>query len=82
MYKIVLVGCMVENKVNPLLFKIHPKFRLTLINIQDARVKGGKENSMEKIALWKLTKTISNMIESNRDVFDSLVEVEINGNKN
>lgn len=71
-----------ENKINPLLFKIHPKFRLTLINVQDARVKAGKENSQDKIALWKLTKTISNMIESNRDVFDSLVEVEINGNKN
>ena len=82
MFKIVLVGCMMENKINPLLFKIHPKFRLTLINIQDARVKSGKETSMEKIALWKLTKTISNMIESNKDVFDSLVEVEINGNKN
>ena len=71
-----------ENKTNPLLFKIHPKFRLTLIHIQDARVKADKETSMDKIALWKLTKTISNMIESNKDVFDSLVEVEINGNKN
>jgi hypothetical protein len=71
-----------ENKINPLLFKIHPKFRLTLINVQDARVKAGKENTMDKVALWKLTKTISNMIESNKDVFKSLVEVEIDGNKN
>ena len=82
MCKIVLVGRMMENKINPLLFKIHPKFRLTLINVQDARVKAGKENTMDKVALWKLTKTISNMIESNKDVFKSLVEVEIDGNKN
>ena len=82
MCEIVLVGCMMENKINPLLFKIHPKFRLTLINVQDARVKAGKENTMDKVALWKLTKTISNMIESNKYVFKSLVEVEIDGNKN
>jgi len=37
---------------------------------------------MDKVALWKLTKTISNMIDSNKTIFDSLVEVEINGNKN
>ncbi len=71
-----------ENKINPLLFKIHPKFRLTLISIQDARVKAGKENTIDKIALWKLTKTISNMIDCNKTMFDSLVEVEINGDKN
>ncbi len=82
MFEIVLVGCTMESKTNPLLFKIHPKFRLTLINVQDARVKAGKETTMDKVALWKLTKTISNMIDSNKTIFDSLVEVEINGNKN
>lgn len=79
MSKIVLVGCIMEGKINPLQFKVHPKFRLLLITLQDARVKAGMEDSQNKIALWKLTKTISNLIESNEKVFESLVGVEING---
>jgi len=71
-----------ENKVNPLLFKIHPDFRLLLIDIQDTRVKNGKETVKEKVALWKLTKTLTNMIESNKDMFNILTEVEINGTRN
>jgi hypothetical protein len=71
-----------ENKVNPLLFKIHPDFRLLLIDIQDRRVKNGKETVKEKVPLWKLTKTLTNMIESNKDMFNILTEVEINGTRN
>jgi len=68
-----------ENKINPLPFKIHPRFRELLISLQNARVKEGKEDTQGKVALWKLTKTISNLIETNKHIWDSLVGVEING---
>ncbi len=65
------------SKVNPLKFRIHPDFRDLLIKIQDSRIKSGKETTQEKIALWRLTKTISNMINSNKDMLNKLVEVDI-----
>ena len=81
MSKIALVGCGMETKINPSMARSHPEFQLTLKKIQTARVKAGKEDSQSQIALWKLTKTISNLINANKDVFDSLVEVEIDGTK-
>lgn len=69
-----------ENKVSPLQFKVHPDFRLLTIAIQDSRVKVGMEDSQHKIALWKITKTISNLVASNPKILNSLVEVKINGN--
>lgn len=67
-----------ENKHSPLQFKVHPDFRLLAIAIQDARIKAGMEDSQHKIALWKITKTVSNLINSNPKILNSLVEVKIN----
>lgn len=82
MCRIVLAGCTVEGKVNPMQRKVHPDFWELVIRLQDARVKTGKETSQSKVGLWKLTKTISNLINANDKIFQKLVEVPINGNKN
>ena len=69
---------MMESKVNPQRTKNHPEFVILLKLIQNERIKEGKETSQSKIALWKLTKTIANMINSNPEIFKTLVEVKIN----
>lgn len=65
-------------KIKPVPFQVHPKFRKLIFTIQQERVNAGKESIDKKISCWRLTKTISNMIESNEELFKSLVEVEIN----
>ena len=66
-----------SDKINPVPSKIHPEFHNLLISLQTDRISEGKETSQTKISLWKLTKTISNMVNSNPDVYKRLVEVDI-----
>lgn len=62
----------------PVPVKVHLKFKELLENIQNDRIRIGKETSQKKIPLWKLTKTIYNMIETNKGLYESLVRVDIN----
>jgi len=64
-------------KINPVPMKVHPSFKELLFKIQTMRIKKGMEDSKTKISLWRLTKTISNMIESNKEILNSLIEVKI-----
>lgn len=66
-------------KIRPIQTWIHNDFKRLLIDLQTSRIAAGKESSQTKIPLWRLTKTISNLIYSNEKVYNSLVEVEING---
>lgn len=63
---------------SPISTKVHPKFKMLLENLQNDRIRTGKETSQNKIPLWRLTKTIFNMIDTNKELYKSLVEVEIN----
>jgi len=66
-----------EDKARPLQVKNHPDFWKLLKDIQTERVEAGKEDVQSKIALWKLTKTIANLVRSNKEIHNSLVEVDI-----
>lgn len=67
-----------SEKIKPVPFQVHPKFRELIFAIQQERINTGKEKIDKKVACWRLTKTIYNMIESNNELFQSLVEVDIN----
>ena len=67
-----------ENK--KIKFDVHQDFKLLCCEIQNKRIARGMENSQEKVSLWKLTKTITNMIRSNDELIEALVGVKINGN--
>ena len=68
-----------QGKPRPIQGWIHPEFKVLLIKLQTDRIASGNENSQTRVALWRLTKTISNLINSNKQVYDSLVEVKIDG---
>ena len=77
MSRIVIVGCTMEDKVRPLPVKNHPAFWDLLKKLQNDRVDAGKETTQNTIALWKLTKTITNYFLANPNSYQALVEVEI-----
>lgn len=58
---------------------VHQEFKKLLKKVQNERVKRGKETVDGRVSLWRLTKTVSNLVNANKEVFNSLVEVEING---
>lgn len=66
------------NKINPITGKHHPTFRELLVRLQTDRINAGKETIQKKVALWKLEKTIFNLIEANPALYKKLVEVDIN----
>lgn len=55
---------------------VDTKFKDLCFDIQNKRVMSGKETIKNKMPLHKVTRVISNMINSNPKIFDSLVEVE------
>ena len=61
-----------------ILMKVHPDFRDMVAHIQNERIKSGVEDVQNKIPLYKLTKTITNLILSNPKIKDMLVGVKIN----
>lgn len=77
MFKIVLAGYIMESKINPILTRNHPDFVDFLKRLQNDRVNEGKENTQTQIALWKLTKTITNYFSANEKSYKSLVDVDI-----
>ena len=62
--------------VNSTRMDVNIKFKNLCFDIQNKRVMEGKETIQDKMPLHQITKVISNMISSNKKVFDSLVEVE------
>jgi len=58
---------------------VHPKFKELIFKIQNNRINEGKETIRTKVSLPKLTKILSNLIYSNKKVYDGLVEKEIDG---
>lgn len=58
---------------------VHPDFKKLLKKVQNERVRNGKETIDGRVALWRLTKTVSNLVNANGEVFNSLVEVDIDG---
>jgi hypothetical protein len=69
---------MTLDKVRPMCGKqYHPDFHKLLIKLQEVRIKKGTDSVQDKVALWRLTKTIYNMIDSNKELFDILTEVPI-----
>lgn len=63
---------------HPIKRDVHPDFWKLLEEIQLERIKRGKEELKSKIPLWKLTKTITNLIRSNEHILNELIEVKIN----
>ncbi len=61
---------------NPDRMDVDAKFKTLCFNIQNKRIMKGKETIQNKMPLYKITRVITNMINSNPKVFDSLVEVE------
>ena len=64
-------------KIKPVLFKVHPDFIDLIHEIQELRIEKGKETRKEKVSLWRITKAIKNMIDTNTNLKEALVEVEI-----
>lgn len=62
--------------VNPDRMDVDTKFKDLCFNVQNKRIIMGKETIKNKMPLYKITRVISNMINSNPKIFDSLVEVE------
>ncbi len=56
---------------------MHADFHKLLLNLQTERITKGKEDVQNKVALWKLTKTISNFFLANEKFYDALVEADI-----
>ena len=67
------------NKMRPIQTWVHEDFKKLLADLQTDRIVKGMETSQTKVPLWRLAKTISNLIYSNKNVYDSLVEVKIDG---
>ena len=65
------------NEPLPKKIDVHYTFTELLKEIQTKRIAEGKESAQDKVPLWKLTKTITNMVHSNEEIFKSLCEVEI-----
>ena len=65
------------NNVRPVLTKVHPSFPDFLYDIQEARISAGMETRKNKVSKWKLTKTIINFFEANKDIKNMIVEVKI-----
>ena len=55
------------------------KFKNILIKIQSERAEKDLKNNGKIVSYEKLTRAIANMIEANPNIFDRLVEVEIDG---
>ena len=56
---------------------VHEDFHKFLEKLQNERIKSGKETVVTRISLWRLTKTISNLLNSNPELIKRLVEVDI-----
>lgn len=67
-----------KEKINPKMEKVHPSFVELLIKLQTDRIKYGNEDANSVISRWRLTKTIVNFFESNKEAYKSIVEVKIN----
>ena len=60
---------------------MHEDFCKLLIEIQNKRIKNGMEKVQDKIALWRLTKTITNMLKANPELINQLSKVKIEDEK-
>lgn len=69
---------MVGNNDSLIKMDVHSDFRDLIIRIQGLRIGREKETWQTKISLWKLTKTVVNLLDANPELIDSLVEVKIN----
>lgn len=65
------------NNVRPVLTKVHPSFPDFLYEIQEERIAKGMEHRKNKVSKWRLTKTLINFFEANKDIKNMIVEVKI-----
>ena len=65
------------NNLRPVLTKVHPSFPDFLYEIQEERISKGMETRKNKVSKWKLTKTIINFFEANKDIKEMIVRVNI-----
>ena len=79
MFKIVLVGCMMENKMNK---PTYPKAWTWLKKLQNDRVEAGTDTTQTQISLPKLLLLVINFFNANKIYYQSLVKAEYYINRN
>lgn len=62
--------------IQPVLTRVDPKFHELCFTIQNERIIKGKESAKDKMSTTRITKLITNMINSNLKMFNSLVEAD------
>lgn len=66
--------------INGVQMQVHPKFWEVIKNIKDDRVTLGKERS-GKLSDKRLSLTLYKLLKSRKDIYDLLVNAEINLNE-
>ena len=61
---------------NPILIRVYPKFHELCFDIQNERIVKGKESAKDRMSITRITKLITNMVNNNPKIKDSLVEAE------